>query len=1117
MNLDLSRLRHNHHMLRYRIVSAVAALVLALSLAGLYAAQSARQYQLRGTEPGFPAPVNDSPALRLGINADLQQYDAATMNARLTDLAAHGVRYVRQEFRWADMEPARGQFDWSVSDRIFNAAHKHNIQILAVLVTTPAWARGVTGSVQTSPVETMPPQQAGDFAVFAHRFARRYDTALPDGRPVILAYQIWDEPNLSAKWGNGLISPTGYLRLLRAARAAIRMVNPAARIVLAGLAPTVERSDVNLAPEIYLRRLYEAGGRDAFDIVATKPYGFDSPPNDRRVDAEVMNYSRAILLRDVMVSHGDADKPIWFTQWGWNAQLPDWHGQPSIWGSVSEAQQAAYTAQAIRRAADEWPWVSAMFLSTLQPDAAATDPLWGFALLDQRGQPRPVYDALVQAVPVASSAPRAQWAVNGYGTTTGNLQQTYSPNPLATYSAGWRFGELGADIPQRNDAHVSFRFGGDALAMIVRRGNYRAYMFITIDGKPANRLPVEERGAYLILTSPDDQPHIDTIKVADNLGPGEHIADIRIDRGWNQWAFVGWSSRAAPAAALVAAEYAIPAMAALLALAALALVWGAPRAHWGDFVRRLPRVRVAPLPALATALLVWLTASLTWAQDAATAYRNLGTPINLILTGVVSGVAFWSPIFILSLAALAVLFVLVLLRLDIGLMLLAFFIPFYLIPQRLFAKSFPMVELLIIMCTVSWAISRAGEWRRALQAARTAGQPLRIGHYWRRLLSRVTVLDWGVLALVVVAIISTSQADFKVEALRELRLVIVEPAILFLLVRSQRLAPEAVWRIVDGFVLGGIIIALIGLFNYARGDVFPAEMGIPRIRSVYGSPNNDALYLGRIFPLLLAMALFGRSQGHAATVKRPVAGLPALRVLSGRRVLYAGGIVPVGLALLLSASRGALLLGVPAAVFVMFMLGGGRWRLAALGLAALVVLAFAVILSGVAAPLLVHTRFENALDLAHGTAFFRVNLWQSALEMFRDHPITGVGPDNFLYAYRGRYILPAAWQEPDLSHPHNMILDFATRLGTLGLLAAITLGTGIWRAIRAAWQSSSSIMFRPLIIGIVGLLADMVAHGMVDHSLFLVDLSSAFMLSCALLIQIRRQDAPEQEATLAKL
>ncbi|MCL4507491.1 MAG: O-antigen ligase family protein [Chloroflexi bacterium] len=1114
-------------MLRYRLIAALAALALALSITGIYAARESKQVQLRGTLPGFPAPVANAQSLLIGVNTDLQQYDDATLRERLADLASRGVRYVRQEFRWTDMEPARGQMDWTVGDRIFSATQEYRIQVLPVLVTTPVWARAASGSAEDPPTETMPPQAAGDYAEFAHLFARRYDVPMADGKSAILAYQIWDEPNLSAKWGNGLINPRGYLHLLQAARAAIKMVNPSARIVLAGLAPTVEQSDVNLSPELYLRKLYEAGGRDAFDIAATKPYGFDAPPDDRRVDASVMNFSRAILLREEMAAHGDANKPIWFTQWGWNAQLPDWQGQPSLWGSVSEQQQAGYTAQAIQRTANEWPWASAMFLSTLQPAVAPTDPLWGFSLLDQTGRPRPVYDALIRALPVAAGAPRAQWAVVGYGnsgqTDTATTQPVYSPNPDATYSEGWRFSELGADIPQRADARVTFHFGGDALAMIVRRGDYRAYMFITVDGKPANLLPVEERGSYLILTSPDDLPHIDTIAVADNLGPGEHTADIAIDRGWNQWALIGWSSRAAPSAAVTLANAVVPAGVAVLLLSLLGLVVSLPRVRWGDLLRRIRlQVRVSPWQAVATALIVWLTASLTWAQDAANAYRNLGTPVNLVLTGVVSGIAFWSPVFVLSLIALLVLFVLVLLRLDIGLMLLAFFIPFYLIPQRLFAKSFSMVELLIIMCTVSWAVGRLGELRQTLRTAKNAGQRFHLGSALRSALAQATLLDWSILALVIVAAISTMQADYKVEALRELRLVIVEPAILFMLIRTQKMPADAVWRIVDGFVLGAVAIAVIGLFNYARGDVFPAELGFPRIRSVYGSPNNDALYLGRIFPLLLAMTLFGRwpLQDKALTTGRrrlALAGMPLAKIITSRRLLYTLSLLPVALALLLSASRGALLLGVPAAIVVVCFLGGGRWRIVAVAMVACVVLALLVIVSGVAEPLLVHTRFENAFDLTHGTGFFRINLWQSAIAMFRDHPILGVGPDNFLYAYRGHYILPAAWQEPDLSHPHNIILDFATRLGMLGLLVAVGLAAGLWGAIRRALNQPDVIMFRPMVIGIAGLLADMVAHGMVDHSLFLLDLSSAFMLSCALLAQIHRQGSAKEAQTLTKL
>lgn len=1114
-------------MLRHRILSAICALFLLLSAATAYAARSSKQFELRGSSVDLPQPVRGAESLLVGVNASLEQYDDATLDARLSDLAARGVHYVRQEFRWTDMEPQRGQIDWRAADRIFKATYNYHIQVLPVLLTTPVWARASSGSNESPAIETMPPRNPQDFAAFAQTFAQRYATHMPDGTASILAYQIWDEPNLSAMWGNGIISPAGYLKLLQAARDAIKSVDPSARIVLAGLAPTVEETDVNLSPYLYLRKIYEAGGRDAFDIAATKPYGFDSPPDDRRVQPDVMNFSRVIMLREEMVAHGDGDKAIWLTQWGWNAQLPNWQGQASLWSGVSEPEQAQYTSAAIQRVASEWYWTGAMFLYTLQPNAASDSALWGFSLLDQQGNPRPVYDALTSAIKDAANAPRAQWATIMQDTPASEAQpsvysRSYAPNPAADYSPGWRFSELGADIPQRDDAHVTFHFAGDELAMIVRRGDYRAYMFITVDGQPANLLPREPRGAYLIMTSPDELPHVDTVKVADHLGAGDHVAVVTIDRGWNQWALIGWSSRAALNPTVALTDAATPLAAAIFILSVIGLLVTLPRAHWLAGLRRIRlKDRSFAWQTIATALLVWLTTSLTWAQDVATSYRNLGTPAHVVLTGFVSAVAFWSPVFVLSLLALAVLFVLVLLRLDVGLLLLAFFIPFYLIPQRLFAKAFPMVELLTFMCLASWGLQKIRDWRLVIRDGEKTkdGRPMTVAvnrqflvSNFKSLISKLTLLDWSLIGLVLVAGLSASQADFKVEALRELRMVFLEPVILYLMLRTLKPNATLVWRVADGFVLGAVTIAVIGLLNYVRGNVFPAEFGFPRIRSVYGSPNNDALYLSRAFPLLLAMTLFGRWP-NARTPGR----FSFSHIVSSRRFLYCVGLALVSGAIFLSASRGALLLGIPAAIIAVCVMGGGRWRYLGVAMFGALLLGLLVIFTGVAAPLLAGTRFTNALDMSQGTGFFRMNLWQSALTMYRDHPILGVGPDNFLYAYRGFYILPAAWQEPNLSHPHNIVLDFATRLGTLGLIVALGLVVSLLRTGRRALRITHQTPLFPLVVGLLGLLVDMVAHGMVDHSLFLVDLSYVFMLACGLLSLLGRYVEPDASLTLTKL
>ena len=1090
-------------MRRYRALSLVALVILILSVTAYIAIESAQALHVRGTVQPFPQPVFGAEELRLGVNTALEQYDDRTLDARLSGLAERGIRAIRQEFRWNALEPTKGRFDWATSDRIMRAAARHGIAILPVLWTTPEWARAPSASARFPPTETAPPADPEDFARFAGAFAQRYGhLKTADGQKLLLGYQIWDEPNLSAAWGNALIDPTYYLQLLRAARAAIRAVDPDARIVLAGLAPTVEQSNVNLAPQLFLLKLYQLGGHEAFEIAAAKAYGFDFPPDDRRVDAGVLNFSHAILLREMMVAHNDGHKAIWITQFGWNALPAGWRGEPSIWGNVSEAQQAEYIVGAVARAAREWSWAGAMFLEVLQPrprpQRPEADAQWGFALIGQDGEPRPAYRALAQAVPIAAQAPRAQLFANcRYAQSlyrTLNLENVMTampeilaakpdcttPNPRATFSPGWRFGQLGADIPDRPDASVTFSFTGDALALIVRRGNYRAYTFVEIDGRPANLLPREPRGAYLIMTSPGLYPVIETIVVADGLGQGQHTATVTVDRGWNQWSLIGWSSKQTDNTPWELLRGLAILMSGLSVAGLLVSVhrsrW---RAWWRVQLVRINdpldpwRITIWRARAIVAALLLWLTSALSWAQDASTAYRALGLGPQVVLSGLASGVLFWSPATTISLLALAALGLLIFLRLELGLMLVAFFVPFYLLPQRLFERSFAMVELLLLLCVVSWA----ARW-----AWRLRGVPL------RSLRPRLTLLDWSVLGLTVIALFSALQADFRVEAFREWRLVIVEPALLYVMLRTlpalQRDRACELSPLLSAFLLGAATVAGIGLVNYVRGDVIAAEFGLPRIKSVFGSPNNDALFLERALPLLLAGAALGT--GHGV-----------------RRLAYLLIIVPVGAALLLTQSRGALLLGLPAMVITMALLAGRRWRWLGVALLVITVLGFLALFSGLAQEALAGTRLAGALDLQRGTGFFRLNLWQSALTMWRDHPWLGVGPDNFLYAYRSFYILPAAWQEPNLSHPHNIALDFATRLGTLGLLIGGGMIVGYIVQIRRTLRRD-----RALAVGCAGLLAAMLGHGLVDHSFFLIELAYPFMLTAGVMSATERSADP---------
>jgi O-antigen ligase len=1031
-----------HHFIRTLLyLLGLVAVVLAAATMVLGRAQ-----RTRGITYGFPDPIQpyvaDRPAT--GVNVALEQYDDAALRDNLIRIEAAGLTWLRQTFAWAKIEPQSGQFDWSMPDRIVSALGDTTLHTIAVLDTSPAWANPSS--------KLHPPTSHHDFAEFARRFAQRYGDRID-------YYQIWDEPNLGDRW-NGEVNPVAYAEMLRRARDAIREVDPHAVIILAGLAPTVETSTANMADWLFLRQLYEAGAKDTFDVASGKPYGFDTGPDDRSVDPNVLNFSHLVLMREEMVAHGDAGKALWASHFGWNT-----HPQ-SIWGHATQEQQAQWTQAAIARARDEWPWMGVMIVENWQPDAPPDDPRWGFSieaidlagLGDLRGVAGPGFHPA--AVPLRS----------GSG--------DYVPNPLASFEGEWKFGELGADWSTTGEK-ARFTFRGTDLALRVRRAADRANLYVMIDGRPANALPQDERGAYLQLIPPDKRVvDVTTIPLAAGLAPGVHAVEIVTERGWNQWSLIGWSvGNPQDRAGLDSALAALGAVGVLLAYGAIR---NARRSDWGAIGRtvsslyaRLGHTTQIALTALA-ALAFYASAWLTWGVDAASAYRRLGDPANALITLAAATIFNLSPWLILTIVSGLALFALILLRLELGLMLVAFFAPLYLLPSNMFYKVSSMVELTLLMCVVAWLARRLCGWRVAYRVSRIAYRPLADS-----LIRSFSSLDWAVLAFFVVGTASMWAASYSEFALREWRIILLEPAVYYALIRSSKPDRAAIGRIVDALVLAGVVVAVVGLVQYVFNlDIITAEEGTRRLRSVYGSPNNVALFLGRVFPIALARVALGRGR---------------------RRTWYSAALAPIVAAIVLTQSRGAIFLGVPAAVLAIGLLAGGRWVWAALGTLAVGALA--------AIPFLNSPRVQ-ALFSGEGTSFFRLALWRSTLDMIRDHPILGVGPDNFLYAYRGRYLLPEAWQEPGLSHPHNVVLDFAARLGLLGLGVFIWIQVAFWRTaysvLREARRPSAfDLHHSALTIGLMASMVDFLAHGLVDAAYFVVDLAFVFMLTLALIQRMK--------------
>ncbi len=476
------------------------------------------------------------------------------------------------------------------------SAQSRNLKLVAVLVNSPAWART---SEADSP--TAPPRDPADFAAFASAFAERYGSTIDD-------YQVWDEPNLTDAWGGAEPQPADYLALLSAAYSAIHGADDSATVIAAGLAPTTETGPKNLSDIRYLSDLYALGASPYMDAVAAKPFGFDTPPNDRTVRDDTLNFSRLVALREIMTQHGDGAKALWLSSWGWNSLPADWSGAPSIWGSVTSDQQVGYTSAALDRIERELPYVGGAILYHWQPDAPPDDPRWGFALVDIEGNPTPLWSALAMRPQPPAAADGLYFPANAY----------------ARYSGVWTFGVLGADIGWVQDSQLDFSFEGSDIALLLRQGDYVALLYATIDGQPANALPYDADGnTFINLASGDQQPQTSLVTVARNLGAGTHTLHLVADRGWDRWALAGFAVSSGDLATPYNNQIAVAAFTAVIA--ALASVVTALRFNWSPLTTRTARLwaRLGSVGQIAvsviTSLALLVGMLLTWSDAGANA------------------------------------------------------------------------------------------------------------------------------------------------------------------------------------------------------------------------------------------------------------------------------------------------------------------------------------------------------------------------------------------------------------------------------------------------------------------------------------------------------------------
>jgi len=298
------------------------------------------------------------------------------------------VETLRMPIFWFECEPQQGEYDFAAVDREIGAAAARGIRVLPFVYGTPSWI---------GPEQARAPLASASLAEwkgFLRTLVARYG---PRGsfwrerthREPIRRWQIWNEPNFRLYWAPK-IEPDGYAKLLRASAATIRDADPAAKIVLAGIAPVGD----GMPTWAFMRRLLRVPGVvHDFDFAALHPYS----ANILELDYQLQK------VRTAMAAGGAGRKPLIVTEFGVASQ----GSYPSAFVE-GEAGQARFLREAyarLLRMRHRWRIAGAYWFTWR--DEAAADPHCSFCqgagLLRLDGSAKSAWFAYRRVVGAASA------------------------------------------------------------------------------------------------------------------------------------------------------------------------------------------------------------------------------------------------------------------------------------------------------------------------------------------------------------------------------------------------------------------------------------------------------------------------------------------------------------------------------------------------------------------------------------------------------------------------------------------------------------------------------------------------------------------------------------------
>jgi hypothetical protein len=310
--------------------------------------------------PTYPGTTITRPAFEVGVNIHLDDSDL------VGTMADMGAKWVRIDMNWPILEPQEGQWNFAPVDNAINNAKKYGLKIYATLAYSPAWA---SSNGQDSGV---PP--ADQWQNFVRVAAERYGS-------MVDAWGIWNEPNLAQFWSG--TADQWVETILQPACATLRTETPYTKIAGPDLSHLYQPSiDVG----VFLKAIQNHGASGCLDVISHHIYA-DGDFQQRLEGFSFWGITYKPGLKQWMSNAGLWGKPVWITEFGWDAK---YRGTTTL--DQNEAKQSQVITDQLKIMANlYWVHKAIIFEESDSPDPS-TEP-YEFGLTRFGGFLRPAYYA----------------------------------------------------------------------------------------------------------------------------------------------------------------------------------------------------------------------------------------------------------------------------------------------------------------------------------------------------------------------------------------------------------------------------------------------------------------------------------------------------------------------------------------------------------------------------------------------------------------------------------------------------------------------------------------------------------------------------------------------------